>query len=345
MQAGILALLAIALPLVLGICKLPPRIDIARMANLYFVSTGLQSAAPLLGFYLIQRLQSLRPLCKRGLALLLVVLSAYLWWLDRGQANLFVAEISVAILGLVGYSKLGRERIELSRWLPVLYLFAGMVVVFSYLSVGSAMLNFSKFDRVFDASDRFLLLGYSVGDFSRWILAFPNMGDVLEGIYYGLFAVMGATLLWLVCEGGPGAALDYASDILTCYLITLLLYLAMPSIGPFIFSPSSAPLNTMQMQNVSAPYLSALQANHSLFSGLGSGYFVAFPCMHIVQSVLVAWHMRPWRRLFVALLAFNGILAVAILGLQWHYFTDLVGGLVVVFLSIRLRKIVDGKAA
>ena len=338
-QAGVLALLTAGLYPLFQWCKLPPRMEIGRLAAQFFFGNGGEALSPLLAFYLIQKPADFAQVFRsRGLAGLVLALGMYLWWLSGGHIGQFATNLSLGLLAIYGYSMLGRSRIRASRFIPVVYLFAGLLIAFSYINIASATLDYAKYDAAFLAADRVLLLGHTVGEFSHWMLAFPHMGTVLEIIYEGLFGAMAATQLWLVFEGRHGAAMDFSCDVITSYLITLVAYCAMPSVGPFIFSPSSASIDIVRLQNVSMPYLSALRANHGIFAGPGSSYFVAFPCMHIVQSILVAWHLRPWPRLYRASLIFNAAMVVAILGLQQHYVVDMLGGFVVVYMAIKGRE-------
>ena len=72
-------------------------------------------------------------------------------------------------------------------------------------------------------------------------------------------------------------------------------------------------------------------------------YFVAFPCMHIVQPLLVMWFLRRWKPFIVALSIYNSVLVVSIVLLEWHYVVDLLGGVVVTLFSIGvIERVVPG---
>jgi hypothetical protein len=80
-----------------------------------------------------------------------------------------------------------------------------------------------------------------------------------------------------------------------------------------------------------------LATNRSL-SQVDTDYFVAFPCLHIAQPLIVAWFLRKWKRIVVFLLAYDALLIPAILLLEWHYFVDIVGGVAVAALAIALNR-------
>jgi hypothetical protein len=58
--------------------------------------------------------------------------------------------------------------------------------------------------------------------------------------------------------------------------------------------------------------------------------------MHIVQPIIVLWFLRRWRRLVVALLAYDALLVGAILMLEMHYVIDIVAALPVAALAIAI---------
>ena len=73
---------------------------------------------------------------------------------------------------------------------------------------------------------------------------------------------------------------------------------------------------------------------------IGTGYFIAFPCMHIATPVVALWFLRQWRRLAVTLLGLDILLCAAIVLLEYHYVVDLIGGVAVAALAIAM---VDGR--
>ena len=58
--------------------------------------------------------------------------------------------------------------------------------------------------------------------------------------------------------------------------------------------------------------------------------------MHIVQPIIVLWFLRRWRRLVVALIAYDALLVGAILMLEMHYVIDIVAALPVAALAIAI---------
>jgi hypothetical protein len=66
------------------------------------------------------------------------------------------------------------------------------------------------------------------------------------------------------------------------------------------------------------------------------GFYIAFPCMHIAQPLIVLWFLRQWKRMVAALVTYDLLLIAAIILLEWHYFADLLGGVAVAITAILL---------
>ena len=58
--------------------------------------------------------------------------------------------------------------------------------------------------------------------------------------------------------------------------------------------------------------------------------------MHIVQPIIVLWFLRRWKRMVIALAAYDLLLIVAVLMLEMHYVIDIIVGLLVAALAIAL---------
>jgi hypothetical protein len=74
--------------------------------------------------------------------------------------------------------------------------------------------------------------------------------------------------------------------------------------------------------------------NHYRPTSFSFAYFIAFPCMHITQPLIVMWYLKKWRRVWIALMMYTFLLVVAIIGLEWHYVADIIGGVVVAIAAI-----------
>jgi len=58
-------------------------------------------------------------------------------------------------------------------------------------------------------------------------------------------------------------------------------------------------------------------------------YYLAFPCTHVAQPLIVLWFLRRWKRMVAVLAVYDVFLVPAILMLEWHYFVDMLGGIAI----------------
>jgi hypothetical protein len=126
--------------------------------------------------------------------------------------------------------------------------------------------------------------------------------------------------------------------ILTGYFLALVCFYLWPSHGPYYLCPghfSSLPdkLSVYAAQQTLLLRAQALWQGRGVDS-IGTDYFIAFPCMHIAQPLIVMWFLRGWRRVVLALLLLDVLLTVSILLLEWHYLVDLPGGVAIAALAI-----------
>jgi hypothetical protein len=161
-----------------------------------------------------------------------------------------------------------------------------------------------------------------------------------QAVYYALFPQVGAALAVTTLFFGKKRGLAFVGTILIAYFLALILFFLWPCMGPFAIRPvhfASLP-GTIDIYNLQeAPLLKArLLSTHKLELVIGTDYYIGFPSMHIAQPLIVLWFLRKWKRITLALLAFDAVLVVAILLLEQHYVVDLLGGVVVAILAIAI---------
>ena len=131
--------------------------------------------------------------------------------------------------------------------------------------------------------------------------------------------------------------------ILTAYYLALIVFFLWPSQGPYYlcathFSQFPSTLLSYASQSASLETSKALW-NHVRRGRISFDYFIAFPCMHIAQPLIAMWFLRRWRRMIIALAAYDVFLLVAIVLLEWHYIVDVFAGILVAGVAIAM---VDG---
>jgi hypothetical protein len=128
--------------------------------------------------------------------------------------------------------------------------------------------------------------------------------------------------------------------ILFSYYIALLMFYLWPAQGPYYLCPAHfsrfpASLQTYNIQKTLIAHALALW-RHEPISRISTDYFIAFPSMHIVQPIIVLWFLRRWRKMVIALAAYDLLLVAAILMLEEHYAIDILVGVPLAMLAIAI---------
>jgi hypothetical protein len=241
----------------------------------------------------------------------------------------------------------GRKTYELRQaaaaiLLPALYLFAGFLLVFAYNDI-IASVHFSfACDAAFNGMDMWILHGWSISDLSHWaVRTLPApFFHFLEFIYFGMFPQIGAAMILVTLYDGENRALQFVGTILTSYYLALGLFYLWPSQGPYYLCPGHFSLFPSTLQAYSIQKLLITRAlalwNHVPIHSISTDYFIAFPCMHIAQPLIVMWFLRRWKRMLIVLCAYDSLLIVSILLLEWHYLVDIIGGMLVAGIAIAI---------
>src|SRR5260370_40944597 len=58
--------------------------------------------------------------------------------------------------------------------------------------------------------------------------------------------------------------------------------------------------------------------------------------MHIAQPLIVMWFLRRWKRIVAVLAAYDVLLVIAIVLVEWHYFVDLLAAVPVAGIAIAI---------
>jgi hypothetical protein len=353
-----LLLLAALVP-VLRSQHLPLKFDWITLGVGYWVVLAAQSvfAATLLALLGLPQQQLLQPFLTRYrekplLLALWVIFFGILAWATGGVKALVLTVDVMALLELQrrledndresrAHSKELRQA-AFAVLAPGAYFFFGFVLVLAYNSaIVSVRYNFA-YDPEFAAMDRFLLRGYSVSDLTHWaVRTFPfDFFRGLEYVYFGMFLQIGAAIILVALCDGKLRALQLVGTILISYYLALGLFYLWPAQGPYYlcadhFSRFPAGLQAYQIQKTLIAHALA-RWRHEPLARISTDYFIGMPCMHIAQPLVVIWFLRRWRRMVIALAAYDCILVAAVLLLEWHYVVDILAGIVVAGLAIAI---------
>jgi hypothetical protein len=341
-------ILVLALVPLLKRFNLPLSFDWAGLAFTYWALLTAKSIFVATILYLIgfSPAETVAPLIERfrrekmRILLVLAYFAVLGWALTFTKAAVLTVD-TVAVLELRQRLKPnGLLRSAIAILPPAVYLFAGLLLVSAYNDIILSSRFFAAYDPAFNSMDQWLLHGRSVSQLCHWALQVLPLSffHFLEFIYYGMFAQIGAALILISQHYGKRRGLQFVGAVLTGYYLALVLFYRWPSQGPYYLCPAHfsqfpAALKTYAAQKGSIDGALSLW-NHQRLSRISFDYYIAFPCMHIVQPIIVMWFLRFWKRMMVALAAYNVVLVVAIVLLEWHYVVDVLAGVAVAGLAI-----------
>jgi hypothetical protein len=224
--------------------------------------------------------------------------------------------------------------------MPAGYMFVGLALVFVYNQIVVVLRFHQAHDVLFDRMDSFVLFGQTVSGVAHSaIRTWPNwLFELFDQAYVLMMPQVGTGLVITALSHGRKRAFQYVSAVITAYYLALLLFWIWPSFSPFYkcanhFSVFPQNLETYAGQTNLFNYLQVL-AHHGRIDVIRTGYYIAFPCMHIAQPVILLCFLREWKRLFVGLLAYDLFLMISIVLLEFHYVTDLAGGVAVALVTV-----------
>jgi hypothetical protein len=347
-------LLALAVVPFLRKLDLPIDLDWVHLGSAYWLVLAAQSIFVTTLLYLIgvSPATTLGPLLrrirhdKRRIALALAFFLILLWAFTWLMALVLTVDAVAALEFRERLRPAARQEAALSVLIPAIYLFAGFLLIFAYNDIIVSVRFYGATDVAFNAMDKWLLRGRSVSDLCHWAVRRSPVSffHFLEFIYFGMFSQIGAALILSAVYSGKNRALRFVGTILTAYYLALILFFLWPSQGPYYLCPthfSEFPrsLKAYAAQEASIANSQALW-NHSRIRQISTDYYIAFPCMHIAQPLVVMWFLRRWRRMLAVLAIYDVLLLGAIVLLEWHYVVDIFGGVVVAGIAIAA---VDGR--
>ncbi len=224
---------------------------------------------------------------------------------------------------------------------PSLYLFLGFLLVFCYNDVIAALRFTGAADLMLNRIDSWLLGGNTVSSLAhKALLNLPSGAfDWMGRIYVGLFPQIGVCLLLLALRQGKKRAMQFTGTILTGYFLALILFYFLPATGPYFICPdhfSIFPKNLSGVYGAQLAFSEQLNVlrSHQHLSTAGVHYYIAFPCMHLAQPIIMVWYLRKWKPVAALLLAFDAVLIPSILFLEQHYLVDLLAAVIIALAAI-----------
>ena len=283
---------------------------------------------------------TLQALRKRPERLLLPLLMAttfvgLLGW----SVGLLLSSVAAITVEFCYRNPIGRVTIAWSLLAPALYLLLGIAIIFFYNDIAVSWRFPFSYDPLFMRLDAWA--GVDVTAFSKHVAAnSPGLLTWAERAYFGMFDVLGGTLILVVLRRGVAAGMRFAGALVLAYYLTLLLFVLFPSQGPYALCAdhaSSFPhtLKSYPLQMSLVARAQEIWEHTSLITTAG-GYYISFPSMHVVKPAVALWYLRSSRRIVLLLVAYLFVLLFAIVVLEMHYVVDILAGLAIAAFVIRI---------
>lgn len=228
----------------------------------------------------------------------------------------------------------------MSILVPAVYMFLGLTLVITYNDIIVASRFPLSCDGLTHRIDASILWGQSISSIAHalWTILPARFLAFLDVAYFQMFAVVGAGLL-VSAYASYKRGMQFVGACLTAYYLALLIFYIWPTYGPYVFCSTHAAqfppyLKAYSFQASGMRSLQAVSQHKTKY--LASGYYIAFPALHVGLPVITMGMMRRWRKVFWLLAVYNCIVVFAIVALEWHYAIDLLGGAAVGVLSLAI---------
>jgi membrane-associated phospholipid phosphatase len=170
------------------------------------------------------------------------------------------------------------------------------------------------------------------------IMAWANhhwLGSVLNRSYSWVVILLPLAVLVPVLAGRSKYAKEFLVANLIAFAIGIPLFGLLPAVGPWRYY--YLPPTPDQTISCEAPLLELRLPGPYILGSQEAG-IVCFPSFHVAWAILFAaalWGFR-WLRIPVALV--SGMVILSTLTTGWHYFADVLGGILLAVISIALAK-------
>lgn len=178
------------------------------------------------------------------------------------------------------------------------------------------------------ANAEFRILHIHLTDIVAWTHQHIFLGKILAQIYNSLSLEMVIVPLFLIATLQHSYFYEY---------MILMLLTALLGFGFYYFFPSNGPASLFESHYFTASQIATgikfADVHHHIQPSTLEGGLIALPSYHTIWAWLSTYAMRNIRPLYRVLLGYNGTIIAACILLGWHYFTDLLGSLVVLLLA------------
>jgi membrane-associated phospholipid phosphatase len=169
----------------------------------------------------------------------------------------------------------------------------------------------------------------------------PWIFSMFERAYMFLFTEILAVAALIAIVGSTRDLSHWFGRMFGAYLLGLVIFVLMPTVGPHIFLPGSFDsvswghtLTWRILSQIATEYSSVLNGRPLN----GFGYFVAAPSLHVAVALLCQHRFSQWPWIFWAFLPVNFLVIASTVVLGYHYVVDVPTGMALAGAVILLSK-------
>jgi membrane-associated phospholipid phosphatase len=287
------------------------------------------------------------------------VAALYLGLVGLGVALLVVLDVALRARSRADGGRLTREamaQVRRERWTPARMTAAGLALVGFYATymayrnlkaIVPLLRPGDSFDAQLADADRAIFAGHDPAALLHTLIGTGLATHVLSAFYVAFIVFLPLTIgVALVFSTDVRPALFYVTTQSINWVLGIVSYLLLPSLGPIYFDPAAfADLPASEMTRLQAVLMD--QRVHFLADpATGTPQSIAaFASLHISMSFAAAGaaHLLGLgRRLRIALWVWLAVTTVGTVYLGWHYFIDDIAGVVMGALALALARVLSG---